>query len=746
MTTLGLLGSLLSFAETKRICFLLTTRPDYTETSEQLRALIRKHYSACLEEIDLTPLGREDSGKLLDEIMETSGISSRLRERIIDRADGNPYFIEEVLRSLIDDGSIVRGAAGWELVSGLDERPMPSTIQEVLMARIDHLDEKTRSLIRIASVIGRSFSYRVLTEVAQSIDEIEGKILHLTELQLLLKGQRLEEIEYLFKHALAQEVAYESILINKRRELHKAVAEAIRRLFADRIGEFAGMLAWHYVRAEDFDRAEEYMIKAGEEAMKSAASSEALSYYQDAFGLYKRKKGKGADPAKVAEFETNIARALYSKGNFEEALPHYNLVLSFLAEKVPGARTPRKLGAALGFASLLVWIFGPGTGRRPPLPDAVRDYITLDYEKAQMLVVINASEAMVEGFALFRILLRFEITGFDTALVMLVSGASACAYQGISLLLCKRWLARLGVLLDNPSPAIALAFYLSKTGYDYCFGAWDRPGAYAEPIVMEGIKHGNLFFVCTLLFNECLGFIERGDWAKYEADTIMLGDIAKRFGNESARLDYVHVEARRLIKQRRNTEMLAAIPEYMAIISASGLKHESIPNMLTFSARSALCTGDLEKAEADYSQAIKLEPGPKGSPWREGLFKGARAAIAVERIRHAQQERKARFSLVPACEHEGFIAARAFLASTKNFAPNRTEALKIMGSCHWLAGHRRQALRYWRRSILEGERLGAKVELAHTLHNAGELLGTTAPGPGWLRRAAELYRELAIEV
>jgi predicted ATPase len=172
------------------------------------------------------------------------------------------------------------------------------------------------------SLIRRSFYYSILVRIALGVGDIEEKIGSLKEMQIILERSRMEEVEYLFKHALAQEAIYDSILLQVRKNLHLSVARAIESIFSERLGELAGMLAWHYTRAEEYDKAEEYMIRAGEEALKSAASSEALNYYREALELYLKKQGENADPAKVVMLEKNIARSLYYKGQFAEALPY----------------------------------------------------------------------------------------------------------------------------------------------------------------------------------------------------------------------------------------------------------------------------------------------------------------------------------------------------------------------------------------------------------------------------------------
>ena len=200
------------------------------------------------------------------------------------------------------------------------------------MARIDRLDQKTRDLVKTASVIGRNFFYRILAEVARTIKDIDNRVEYLEEIQLIRERKRMEELEYLFKHALAQEVAYDSILVQRRKELHKNVANSIEKVFNERLHEFYGMLAFHYSQAEDLEKTEEYLIKAGEESLKAAASAEALYYYQQALELYLGKYGDKADPEKVAMLEKNIALALFNKGKQAESVPYFDRVLAYYGE------------------------------------------------------------------------------------------------------------------------------------------------------------------------------------------------------------------------------------------------------------------------------------------------------------------------------------------------------------------------------------------------------------------------------
>ena len=223
---------------------------------------------------------------LIHNMLKIKGLQHAVIDQIIQRAGGNPFFIEEVVRSFIDTGAVVKANGAFKVTDKIGRMVIPHTINDVIMARIDRLDENTRDLVKVASVIGRNFFYRILTEVANTVDGIDIRLSYLKQIELIREQQRMEELEYLFKHALAQEAAYDSILHQKRKNLHLEVARSIEKVFDERLHEFYGMLSYHYLNADDWDKAEEYMLKAGEEAIKSSASVEALHYYQRAIDLY----------------------------------------------------------------------------------------------------------------------------------------------------------------------------------------------------------------------------------------------------------------------------------------------------------------------------------------------------------------------------------------------------------------------------------------------------------------------------
>ena len=328
-SSIELLEPLFRLAETQRILFINVFRPGHEETGERIVNALEEKLPVYYVEIRLEPLSEQMSETLIDNMLNIKGLHHGIKNIIVQRASGNPFFIEEVVRSFIDTGAVVIKNGNFEVTDHIETTLIPHTINDVLMARIDRLEEETRDLVKVASVIGRNFFYRILTEVAQSVQDIDGRLTHLKEIQLIREQKRMEELEYLFKHALAQEAAYDSILRQKRKEIHLKVAKTIESVFKDRLHEFYGMLALHYSKAEDYENAERYLVKAGEEAIRSSASSEALNYYQEGLKLYLQFCKESADPNKLAMFEKNIAIALYNKAQWFEAVEHIDNVFKY---------------------------------------------------------------------------------------------------------------------------------------------------------------------------------------------------------------------------------------------------------------------------------------------------------------------------------------------------------------------------------------------------------------------------------
>jgi class 3 adenylate cyclase/tetratricopeptide (TPR) repeat protein len=311
------------------------SRPDVNVPAVRLRESALKHHERRYTEIRLNPLPPTECTQLMDNLLEIENLPAGIRQIIMQKADGNPFFLEEIMRTLIDKGAVRAEAGQWNAASSIETIAIPDTIQGVIMARIDRLDEGVKQVLKTASVIGRAFLYRLLKEVTETVDELDAHLDRLTAAELIRKKQKKPELEYIFKHALVQESTYESILLKKRHELHGKVASAIETLFSDRLEEFSSVLAYHYARAELWEKAQEYLFKAGDQAGRIAADAEALSHYHQALETYTRVFGERWDPVQRASLERKMGEAFYRRGEHEKASEYLQSALGYLSKPLP---------------------------------------------------------------------------------------------------------------------------------------------------------------------------------------------------------------------------------------------------------------------------------------------------------------------------------------------------------------------------------------------------------------------------
>lgn len=208
---------------------------------------------------------------------------------------------------------------------------IPSTVQGLISARLDRLDEKSREVLRNASLIGWKFFYRVLHRVDDSEGTLDLHLAGLLQQELIEEVRREPELEYAFKHTLVHEAIYDRILLHNRKALHLRVGQAIETEFSDRLEAFYVLIAYHYARAEAWDRGQEYLLKAGDQAGRIAADAEALGYYQRAIDAV----GDQWDPLQGATLSRKIAEALFRRGRHGEALANLQQALQCLKLSLP---------------------------------------------------------------------------------------------------------------------------------------------------------------------------------------------------------------------------------------------------------------------------------------------------------------------------------------------------------------------------------------------------------------------------
>ncbi|NIS70087.1 MAG: AAA family ATPase [Proteobacteria bacterium] len=261
-----------------RVLMIFTYRPEFVHTWGA------KSYHS---QVTLNRLSNRESLMMVSHLLGTEELDKDLEEFILEKTEGVPFFIEELIKSLKDLKIIEREDSRYRITKDIREVTIPATVQDVIMARVDSLPEGTKSLLQTVSAVGREFSYDLVKRVVTGFGE-EELLSHLSGLkdsELLYERGIYPQSTYLFKHALTQEVAYNSLLLKRRKGIHEKIGEAIEALYPDRLEEHYELLAYHYGHSANTDKAVEYLDLANQKAIRLNAMEEAKAYFDEAMEI-----------------------------------------------------------------------------------------------------------------------------------------------------------------------------------------------------------------------------------------------------------------------------------------------------------------------------------------------------------------------------------------------------------------------------------------------------------------------------
>jgi class 3 adenylate cyclase/tetratricopeptide (TPR) repeat protein len=239
--------------------------------------------------LGLETLSPKSSVHLVHNILGGLSLEPALENRIVEKTKGNPFFVEEIVRELLERGDIGRSGDEYISTQPIAQLQIPNTVQAVLAARMDRLSDDLKRTMQVASVIGRDFAFKILKSILELGDELRGHLTNLVGLEILYEKALFPELEYIFKHALTQEVAYESLLKERRRAIHARIAQAIEEIYADRLDEHYELLAHHYSSSGDAEKAVQYLMLAGEKSNQQNAVRVAQQFFEKALNLVNNK-------------------------------------------------------------------------------------------------------------------------------------------------------------------------------------------------------------------------------------------------------------------------------------------------------------------------------------------------------------------------------------------------------------------------------------------------------------------------
>jgi tetratricopeptide (TPR) repeat protein len=541
-----LLSSLMDAVAAVPLLLILTYRVEYTPPFGS-----RSFYST----LTLHSLSEPDAVAMASRVLGTAQFPQELRTALMAKAEGVPLFIEEVTKTLLDLGVLEHANGTYRLVKSLAEVHVPETMQDIIMARLDRLGEDGKRTVQLASVIGRQFLVRLLERIAGLTGQLEGLLQELKTLEIIYEMGLLQEPAYIFKHAVIQDVAYHSLLMQRRKELHRAVGYATEELYPDRLANHYEELAHHFMQGEAWEKAFDYLVLAGDKAKNAYATQTALDFYTRALtvaprvvpamparritALYQRRgqvymlQSRYLEAIGEAEHMRASAHAAGDRQSEGEALADLAIyhMMTFSWDHIPQAQT---LGAeALGIAQ------------------AIGD----ERVAARSLIYLGSVDQMhgqlLEGDPKLEQALRIgETRGFQDVVAQASMWLGAAAeWRGEfqrTIILCQQGECAAADVYDGTMELTAQAFRcLALIGL----------GAYAEAVtaISDGLTKArdrdNMFIVGRL--TNTLGWLhqELGDFqraSEYDRDSADLGQRIRNSNVEISALinlgvDYLHL-------------------------------------------------------------------------------------------------------------------------------------------------------------------------------------------------------------
>ena len=333
-TSLQLTEQLLAVTDNAAVLLLIKHRPEPDHPSWRVKTLAAERFPHRFRELALQALSGDAHHELLSSLFGAGTVPPELEQRILEVAEGNPFYLEEIVGTLTETGVLVREDGGWRFDHGA-EIAIPPTVEKVILARIDRLPSRERDVLTAASVLGRRFGLPLLEGVTGANGSLQESLNALQRADLIREGRRWPEPEYQFKHALIQEAAYRTLLASNREELHCEALSWLEESHDENPDEVLGLMAHHALAGRSEDKAVYYLARAGDRARLEWALDEAIGHYRALLPLLER---RGADQ-EIALVLLKLAIALHTSLRFDEANESYQRAFQHWRPPEPEAST-----------------------------------------------------------------------------------------------------------------------------------------------------------------------------------------------------------------------------------------------------------------------------------------------------------------------------------------------------------------------------------------------------------------------
>jgi len=704
-SSIEMLASLLRASLETRLLLVFAARPGFPDTSDAIADAAREVAGARYRQLDLEPLDRSGVRRLLAGLFAHGELPRALRDRLESTTAGSPLFLEELVRTLVEEGVLETTGDRLQATAALETFSVPGTVQEVILSRVDRLDPATKQILQIAAVIGRSFPAHLLPGLASEPARVPDALRKLLDAQLLVERTRDGRAELAVKHPMIQEVAYDAILESRRQELHRGVASAIAAEPDASDPARHGLLAYHYGRGGDLAQAEEHLLRAGDDAARAAASAEAVYFFEEASRLYLALHGDGGDPLKRVALEKKLATAYFYRGRLVEAGDQFNRALARLGVHVPRGRGDLSLSLVRSLLASLPPLYLPMARRRPPASPRDLEVLTLMLDRARAQTTGDPARFVADTLEALRHLSRLDPSTVPGACALYASTAGLFAYGGLSFDVSARFLRLAERYLNADDGSEVLVYRMMRFAHGFLAGDWRRELEIDGAMLDGGVARGQLWDVATHLGLEGTKLVLQGRFAEAEDRVARIATIEERYDYDLASSNRHSVTTSLLLEQRRLLDARHAAEIYL-------VEHdEPLLNVIALGLRAKIevLLDDLDAAAATLADADALI-GRLGRvpPLHRAHCVRSRLLLELARVETASSADRAR--ACAAARH----AARQAIRLTQRVAWLQPEILRAGGTCAWHGGEKRRALRLWQRALDVARRLDAGAEHART--------------------------------
>ena len=278
--SLDLISLLMEALPSASLLLLCVYRPERHYKSWRLATIASRKCPENYAELHLGELTPQQSRQLVDALLTIEEATLPVKALILEKSQGNPFFLEEMLRSLLDAGMIYQAGKVWRVREGIETDIVPESVQSIILSRVDLLDPELKQVLQSAAVIGRLFQQQILTRILPAEVDLEHALWLLEDHALIYQERIMPEEEYAFKQILTQKTVYHMIPRQRRTLLHRQVAQAMEQHYHGRLDRHFERIAYHYDRSDDLDKAVDYLLAAGDKARRAYLNNEAIGYFQ----------------------------------------------------------------------------------------------------------------------------------------------------------------------------------------------------------------------------------------------------------------------------------------------------------------------------------------------------------------------------------------------------------------------------------------------------------------------------------